>query len=156
MKEFEYPCRLAKVIFFQGTDCLSLSEEHLLMNENFGSAVLNIVSMYKTIEKLQNKEEFAKSLETLPLTTIQGWVWDCESMKYRAILYQGKLTKIALLEIREYTTQNWHSPIVGSTHQIILQKGLVGNEIEKWLGECITVITEYGFTKKNSYEMCKL
>jgi hypothetical protein len=153
MKEFESPRRLAKVIFFHGTDYLSISEEHLMMDENFGSAVQNILSIYKEIEKLQNKEEFAKSLETLPLKIVQGWVWDLENMKYRAILYQGELTKIALLEIREYTTQNWYSSSVGSTHQIILQKGLAGHEVEKWSNECISIITEYGFTEKNSYNL---
>jgi hypothetical protein len=124
---FEKANRIANAIAKFGEGSLSLSEEHLMQDEEIRNTVYAIVDRYRDEAYLQNVTSFEKLKKIDPFVKDDDresvlCIWNNERVTFRAELKYNGRTKRGVLEIKQYDDESLYGGSIGCAHQTIVKE----------------------------------
>lgn len=146
--------RIARAIFFTGYDSLSISEENVLAtDEEFAGLVQAHVDMLERQRKLEKKPEPPRS-RSAPVTYSLNLdddkrsghflaQWELDGLVRQAHIWRHSGTNVVLLEIKQWTTDTFHSVAAGA-HDTVYQQELEHETEDQLRSHCIAILADYG------------
>jgi hypothetical protein len=152
---YEAAERIARAIYFNGWDSLSVSEENLLQIDcEFRVLVESLISELRRHDMLIGSGPAEHPLEFYKEITSEFIVnWEFEDIAREARLWKHEQTGRVVLEIKEWSRDDFHRAVESGAHDIIFQQTIEFDNTDELLEKCKKILYQYNCPKEKINEI---
>ena len=145
---YEAAERIARAIYFNGWDSLSVSEENYLQIDcEFMDLVEGLISELRRLDMLigSGPAEPAMGYKKITVEFIVNWEFDDIARETR--LWKHEQTGRVVLEIKEYSRDDFHMAVESGAHDTIFQQTIEFDNTDELLEKCKKILYQYNCPK---------